>query len=236
MTAIEDRPNLEERYSRAIESSHLEVLADERCSVDMLIAAGWVKEGLGTALYRLRSEYDSVRGAHVLARRELSELQTRIDRLNRAAREEQDYSKRPALALAVKLGVEELKRAELTERVLILAQLKSLPDTKRSMGRFAIAMATRSRFMENDRVVTNIAGACLSLWLDPLCPQCNGTGLAGGVGVVKGICSACGGSKTRPYQLDKTAAGHDFGRSLLVLMDKKTDYVTSQMRRYLASR
>lgn len=235
MTTIEDRPNLEERYSRAIESSHLEVLTDERCSVDMLIAAGWVKEGLGTALYRLRSEYDSVRGAHVLARRELLQLQHHIDRLRRALRDEPDMSKRPALTEAVKLGVEELKRAELTERVLILSQLKSLPATKRSMGKFAITIATRERFMQSDNVVAAIAGACLSLWLDPLCPHCNGTGLSGGVGVVKGICNECGGSKTRPYQLDKTASGHEFGRSLLVLMDRKTDYVTSQMRRYLAS-
>lgn len=236
MTAIEDRPTIDERYSRALESTHLEVLVEERCSVDMLIAAGWVKEGLGTSLFRLRAEYDAVRETHVQARHGLVDLQHHIDRLRRTQRDTSDEKARTILAEAIRLSLEELKRAELTERVLILSQLKSLPDTKRSLGRFAVAHATRQRFMENDRVAMAIAGTCLALWLDPLCPHCNGTGLSGGLGVIKGICGECSGTKMRPYQLDRTPAGHAFGRSILAVMDRKTDYVTSQMRRYLASR
>jgi hypothetical protein len=53
-----DRPTLDESYGRAISSSHLMVLP-ERCSVDYLIAAGWVRDGLGASLFRLRSEWDS---------------------------------------------------------------------------------------------------------------------------------------------------------------------------------
>lgn len=49
-----------ERYLRAIGSSHLE-LRPEPCDLDMLIVAGWVREGLGTALLRLRAEFDSVK-------------------------------------------------------------------------------------------------------------------------------------------------------------------------------
>ncbi|CAB4159236.1 hypothetical protein UFOVP703_74 [uncultured Caudovirales phage] len=60
MTNNPDRPSIPERYTRALESSHLEVEGDHQGDVDVLIAAGWVKETLGTALYRARSEFDAV--------------------------------------------------------------------------------------------------------------------------------------------------------------------------------
>lgn len=49
-----------ERYSRALESSHLEVDVEHPGDVDVLIASGWVKPSLGSDLLRTRSEYDSV--------------------------------------------------------------------------------------------------------------------------------------------------------------------------------
>lgn len=60
MTTTDDKPTTAERYARAIGSSHLEV-TDQRGDVDVLIAAGWVKSGLGSALYRLMVEFDTVR-------------------------------------------------------------------------------------------------------------------------------------------------------------------------------
>ena len=60
MTLPEDRPNVTERYSSALNSSHLEVTPDKRGDVDMLIASGWARESLGTQLYRLRVEFDSI--------------------------------------------------------------------------------------------------------------------------------------------------------------------------------
>jgi hypothetical protein len=56
----DERPGITERYARAIESSHLEPEAERRCDVDILIAAGWVKEGLGTTLLRARIEFDGL--------------------------------------------------------------------------------------------------------------------------------------------------------------------------------
>ena len=50
-----------EAYSSATESSDLRVRAERRGDVDTLIAAGWVLDGLGTMLYRLQVEFDSVR-------------------------------------------------------------------------------------------------------------------------------------------------------------------------------
>lgn len=54
-----------ERYSLASEASDLTMRHSDlgRGSVDYLIAAGWVVEGLGTRLYRLMAEFDSVRAS-----------------------------------------------------------------------------------------------------------------------------------------------------------------------------
>ncbi len=51
----------EERYARAIGSSHLEV-TPHMDAISVIIAAGWVRDGLGTILYRLRTEHDAARG------------------------------------------------------------------------------------------------------------------------------------------------------------------------------
>lgn len=53
MTSVADR------YARSITSSHLEV-TEFTGDVDALIAAGWVREGLATTLWRLRVEFDGV--------------------------------------------------------------------------------------------------------------------------------------------------------------------------------
>lgn len=60
MTAPEDRPTVGERYGRAMQSSQLQVTADKPGDVDLLIAAGWVQEGLGCRLYRLRLQFDGM--------------------------------------------------------------------------------------------------------------------------------------------------------------------------------
>lgn len=49
--------NIEEKYARSIQSSHLEV-TEFVGDVDSLIAAGWIQESLATQLYRLRVEFD----------------------------------------------------------------------------------------------------------------------------------------------------------------------------------
>ena len=64
MTATDDaRPNIAERYSNSVVTSHLEVKPTPG-DVDLLIAAGWVADSLGTSLYRLRVEFEAcdVRG------------------------------------------------------------------------------------------------------------------------------------------------------------------------------
>lgn len=61
---VEDptRPTLEERYARAVDTADMSVSLERRTPVDLLISAGWTRESLGTALYRLKTEFDAVRG------------------------------------------------------------------------------------------------------------------------------------------------------------------------------
>ena len=51
----------EEKYARAVTSSHLEMLPGMD-AISIIIAAGWVRDGLGTILYRLRTEHDCAKG------------------------------------------------------------------------------------------------------------------------------------------------------------------------------
>lgn len=53
MTSVADK------YARSITSSHLEC-TEFTGDLDALIAAGWVREGLSTALWRVRVEFDAV--------------------------------------------------------------------------------------------------------------------------------------------------------------------------------
>lgn len=58
---------IEERYTRATHSSSLQV-HELSTAADPLIAAGWLKDGLGPTLWRLRAEYDLVARDVVRAR------------------------------------------------------------------------------------------------------------------------------------------------------------------------
>lgn len=51
----------EEKYARAVNSSHLE-MRPGMDAISVIIAAGWVRDGLGTILYRLRTEHDAAKG------------------------------------------------------------------------------------------------------------------------------------------------------------------------------
>lgn len=60
MNDTTDRPTLGERYSTATESSNLKV-KETACDADILIAAGWAHEEIGSMLVRLQSEFDSAK-------------------------------------------------------------------------------------------------------------------------------------------------------------------------------
>jgi len=58
---VSDHRTIAESYSSATESSDLRMRTERRGDVDLMIAAGWIADGLGPMLYRLQVEFDSVR-------------------------------------------------------------------------------------------------------------------------------------------------------------------------------
>lgn len=246
------RPNVEERYSAAIESSDLQVLPT-RCSVDYLVAAGWCHEGLGTALVRLRTEYDAARGEMRLAESNATSGARRSATLVRAAAlverkaaDEADSKKAGRMvesAAATRRNADEIRReterAALTARALIMVQLGNLTPTANAVYAFAVGLGARVGFT-NAKALREIAPRALQLWLDPDCPHCNGLGHRGGALEVLRWCHEC--DKTgkriygkRPFRMHRSDSGHEFGRRLLSELDAKCQHINDAMKRYLHS-
>lgn len=231
MTNTEDRPTLEERYSRAMSTSHLEV-KDRPGDVDMLIAAGWCKETLGTMLYRLRSEFDAVKGGeHAVASAELD----RIDRMIEKCRDDFQHHRHPKQFLRVEIEQLEAaaKRTALTSRALILARMKSLDPTKQALARWAVVQATKLTFMKDDVAVCRLAGRVLEAFLDPVCGSCRGRRFHGGYGTPRMICRACSGTGERRVHIGVDGEERQFAGRLLALMDGMLATVNQQMRAFL---
>jgi hypothetical protein len=233
----DDRPGMSERYTRALESRHLEV-KESLGDVDLLIAAGWCSERLGTRLYRLRKEFDSVRAeyrrADLLLRATAAASRDKIAGAKRAT-----YDRDARIEEAIEHAELDQQAAEdqaLVSRALIMVQLKSLKDTMDAAHGFAVVWATRKRFMRDNAVAMRICSRAMSLWMDPNCTACNGIGYRGGHGTPRIRCSKCAQTGKRALRLDDTDAGHEFGRSLLTEWDRKTDLVGYLMKRYLATR
>lgn len=233
----DDRPTLPERYSSAIDSSHLEVSADERGDVDLLIAAGWVGPSLGVALYRLRSEWDCVRAELRAARRAESEAATTAaDAARQGERDLRrgDCANVGELQRAMYAAQQAGTQAATTERALILSRLKSMRGTREAVDRYALQRATRVWINPAEFVVRKIAGRALEAWLDDGCPHCEGRGFNGGFGVPLVLCAECGGTGRHRPRLHHSDDGHAFGRLLLCEMDRKADFVLGRMRRFLS--
>lgn len=59
MMAIDERPDTEELYEVALNTSNLKCDVNRRSAVDILVAGGWSPSRLGMALLRLHSAYDA---------------------------------------------------------------------------------------------------------------------------------------------------------------------------------
>lgn len=180
-----------ERYRVATNSGNLSVLPRATGDVDLLIAAGW-SDSLGTQLYRLAGEYDTVAA-----------------------------------------DVRRTAATDTTAVALILMHLKTLRETKDALGRHALQMATRKRFMEKDSTILALTGKALSAWLEPNCPKCSGRGHNGKIGQPVIICRACRGSGKSREMLGNTIDQTQFCQMLLSDMDARIHAVDAGLRRLL---
>lgn len=253
MTLPEDRPTLDERYARALESSDLAAQPDQRGDVDYLVAAGWCHESLGTALFRLRSEWDltraQLRQAEEAARDGANDARTLTRRATAAAARVSGASPRQAEALKDEADKaleraertrDATERAALTARALALVHLKTLSGARQALHVFAIALGARSKFYDAESVRV-ITGRALQLWLEPNCPHCEGRGFVKKLGEPLRWCQECIRTGKRingnpGFRLAKSEVGHQFGRALLVEMDRKADHVMKLMKLHLDTR
>lgn len=121
-----------------------------------------------------------------------------------------------------------------TERLLILAQLKTLRETKTQLGAFAVIRATKGKFETlNNSAVAAITGRVLDVALDPNCHHCDGRGFSGGThrGERQTMCRPCRGSGDRRDWVGKTDEEQRFAKHLLMEMDRALAGLSSEVRR-----
>ena len=128
-----------------------------------------------------------------------------------------------------------MKAVIVTERALALSRLKTLPETKRALFRFADQQATRQRFMEPSKSVALIVGQVLDVYLNPHCSVCSGRGFNGGAhrGDKQQVCRPCRGTGHRKDAVGKSPGQALFARYLLSEMDRMLATAAAGMKRSL---
>lgn len=228
--------NVEEKYARAISTSHLKLgrLDEAPGDAETIIAAG-MAEPLGVLLARLKTEWDTI-SAHEVAQaansltarvlilmglRSLAPAKQAMLRfaLCKAASYSCDPSTKPRDelgAMTARLG-EELE--DETRAVLVAAHRAKAVEVAK------IAAA-------HQRNMAQLVGKVLDVWLDRLCNSCEGRGFNGGYGVPKVMCTKCGGSGSRRQgQLGANQAEQAFCLWILNTMDTKCAASMRQMAR-----
>jgi len=237
-----------ERYSTAVDSRRLVLHPRRVGDVDLLISAGWVRDGLGTALYRLAAEFDVVRGEHRQAFEHLkaAELLHRNTivantgpRLERAANAVAPAMRQRyldgAAQTVLKAGhdLDRARDAASRAKAMVMSKLKSLAAARRMTDAFAVQEATRRHPGLGTAGAVQVAGAAISAWLDPLCGTCDGRGFLGMHTRLHTVCLACDGTARRQVRLGQDNNSHEFGRWLLTRMDRKAHYVERQMQAFM---
>jgi hypothetical protein len=186
MTAEDDRPTIAERYAVAIGAGG---------DSDVVLAAGLQRHRLGALLMRLRSEYDGVRldleragqirARNIGAGRELLRQAAVLEAAAKRAdadffsAEANSLARRAAalVAEAAAIDVQRTAHEIVSARAFVLLELKSLYQAKREVGAAALKMSKKPSLRINAETALRLAGAVLDVFLDPICHDCDGTGL-----------------------------------------------------------
>ena len=232
----DEKPGLIERYSSAINSSHLELNPIRRGAADFLLAIGMCRgmdgerEVLGSMLMRLMCEFSLAKGEYLQARRNQANMLAQ-------SKEQKDVECSAELAHQAEVDA-------LSAHQHILLKLPSLAQTKEAFGRWCAIHATKHGFMpigamptENagfvgiatpvkfsawrvahvnrSEVIRILAGRVLDVFLEPTCIRCSGRGFSGGYNGGPQIkCNTrggCGGSGKRPIDnIGNSREQHEF--------------------------
>jgi hypothetical protein len=197
-----------------------------------MIAAGASKHRLGVMLLRLRTEFDSARGAQRLAELSLQKRERAALDESRTKPTKGDETDHKAAAKAMR---DEAALTAKSEFAYILAQLKTLREARDALGRHACIQATKQRFMRNDREVGALVSQVLQTFLDPLCHVCGGTGVFGSAyrSEKPELCRECKGTKQRRAGIGKDAEQQRFGQFLLTEIESMIADASGEMSRML---
>lgn len=155
--AIDCRPNTEELYTCANNTTNLRVEADSRGSADLLISAGWSASRLGAAMLRLHSEWDSVEKPPRPTKEFIEALAATYPAVAKVKGRAD-----PRLAVAQQAAT----RWHLSEMYKLAGKLTVLPDVRREV----VLQAARWRICDPE----NVAPAVIKYWLDQNCGACGG--------------------------------------------------------------
>jgi len=228
--------HVEEKYARAISTSHLEVKSYllPAGDVDTIIAAG-MSEPLGVLLVRLRTEWDaiSVREAKEAA----DSLTARVLILMhlRSLAPVKQAIQSFALCKSASHGCDPSGKL----RDELGAMTKRLGEDLAAETRAVLIANHRAKAAEvaaaaiaHQQSMARLVGKVLDVWLDRLCDPCEGRGFSGGYGTPKIMCTKCGGSGSRRQgQLSPDNSEHQFGLWLLNVLDSKCSGSMRQMQR-----
>lgn len=220
--------SIEERYQRATRSGDLKVgrWNGPTSDADILGAAAFVPDRLGTMLMRLQDAYAGAKGEKALYEAEAFRLYQRLPQLRRQlesvrkAVEAEHEDKHNAHVIARQMyyvdkvarevdgTADEAKRETITGRAMVLMQLKGLREVTEAVGSAAFLIARRLALDITPEIRAAIAGRVLETFLDPNCPQCTGRKFVGGAyrGDRVETCRACGGAGNRQDHVDQSPA------------------------------
>lgn len=162
MTDPQDKPNVEERYTSAANTSNLAIVAEKGGPGDVIIAAGWSRSQLGAALLRLHSEWD---GAQKPVRPDPANVKKLADRLEAEFDRKPDGEKprRNRFEGTAARMAGEWYRHELG---LLFGQLKTLPSVRAGL----MEWATEQGLDAPEALTAKV----LAWWTDHTCPVCQG--------------------------------------------------------------
>lgn len=208
----DEKPGIEERYTRATTSSNLRVETREDAApgaAGILIAAGWNQTRIGGALLRLHTEYDGSEKPRPATMESFLSTTMKPDRETRknARRRAHEFN--------------------LHELGLLLQKLKSLPAVREQLTIQLLKWGVQDAETKAVEV--------LRWWLAQACPECGGTKfrVAEGTGRhTAKACDVCLGTGRRDYP------GHDQGweqqaRRLANFMDQCVERARAGMQRHM---
>jgi hypothetical protein len=157
-----ETPTVDEQYSTAVAARSLLIDPVHRTQADVIIAAGWSHARIGTALMRLRTEWDASARPHKPTQAHVAAFAGTLDgkpleRLTRAH--------------------DIVGRWWLGEMALVLRNLRSLPSVRAQVVQTATSWKWTDPITRAPRRLEDAETVCMAVllhWLDHVCPACDG--------------------------------------------------------------